>query len=102
MPDCLAEIPSGCCEDCVKRKSTFRESTFPRTPVNMGKKEGRSPALWGLRPRYRTPSSVGASCSATLAYRVDHAAVCGDGVLGQRRIELAPASGLEVVAAVVV
>jgi hypothetical protein len=79
------------------------ENTPSTHSGEQGKKKDRSPTLWGLRPRYRTPSLVGASCSATLAYRVDHAAVCGDrGLLGQRRIELAPASRLEVVAAVVV
>src|SRR5215203_1509521 len=65
-------------------------------------KQNRSPALWGLRPRYRS-SSVGASCSVTLAYPVDHSAGCGDGgLLGQRRVELAPACRLEVVAAVMI
>src|SRR5918998_512915 len=67
-------------------------------------KKGRSPALRGPRPGYRSPSSEGAPYIVTLStYRVDHAAVGRDGgLLGQRRVELASSGRLEVVDAVAV
>src|SRR5215217_9536200 len=74
----------------------------PRTSVNKARRRAGAPRFGDSGLGF-APLIGGASCSATLAYRVDHAAVCGDGgLLGQRRIELALASRLEVVAAVVV
>src|SRR5215211_9198779 len=85
----------------------LRRIHLPRTPVNKGKEKAGD-------PYFRTPASLphplargkqGLTPSAVkrLLLRVDHPAGSRDGrFLGQRRIQLALACSLEVVAAIVV
>src|SRR5215213_10241812 len=61
-----------------ERASELRRISLPRTRVNKGTKKDRSPHALGTPASVSHPLIGGASCSATLAYRVDHAAVCGD------------------------
>src|SRR5215218_6421364 len=85
-----------------------RRTTLLRGWVNKGKKKGRdpysrTPASFCPTPRSSKGGLTASAIKGVLLLRVDHPAGCRDGrLLRQRRIQLALASRLEVVAAVVV